>query len=390
MKKLFKFLKWFVLVIALICFGLWVTGYGYILRGLTMTYFVGQMAPGIDEADSFYNDTVHSSSHPELWLEHEKLGELVLSDNVVKELEAINSVSYLVIQHNELLYEKYWDGFDKDHPTNSFSAVKSLVSLLIGVAIEEGKVKSLDEPAGTYLADFKKDGKEHITIRHLLMMSSGLDWHESGANPFSHAAEAYYGTDLTALIASLNKVEEPGKEFNYQSGNTQILGFILEAATGKSVPQLAEEKIWKKIGTTNDAYWNLDTENGKAKTFCCFYATPRDYAKLGQLILNKGKWRDIQVVPEAYVVESLTPAPIQWNGKPLTKYGLHWWILNYNGMDFTYARGIAGQYIISIPELDVVIVRTGWQRGEVDEEGHPLDIYNYIDGALELIKQIDA
>ncbi|MFT7614794.1 MAG: CubicO group peptidase (beta-lactamase class C family), partial [Parvicellaceae bacterium] len=162
------------------------------------------------------------------------------------------------------------------------------------------------------------------------------------------------------------------------------------AATGKSVPQLAEEKIWKKIGTTHDAYWNLDAENGKAKAFCCFYATPRDYAKIGQLILNKGKWRDTQVIPESYISESLSPAAIQWNGKPLTKYGLHWWILNYKGMNFTYARGIAGQYIISIPTLNIVIVRTGWQRGEVDENGHPLDIYNYIDGALELIAQLDA
>jgi CubicO group peptidase (beta-lactamase class C family) len=390
MKKLFKFLKWFVLVIALICFGLWVTGYGYILRGLTMTYFVGQMAPGIDEAHSFYNDTVQASSHPEEWLEHENIKSLTLSETAVNQLEEINTVSFLVIQNNELLYERYWGGFDKEHPTNSFSAVKSLVSLLIGVAIEEGKIKSLDESVGEYLPDFAKDHKEDITIRNLLTMSSGLDWHESGANPFSHAAEAYYGTDLTALISSLNKIEEPGKEFNYQSGNTQILGFVLEAATGKSVPQLAEEKIWKKIGTTHDAYWNLDAENGKAKAFCCFYATPRDYAKIGQLILNKGKWRDTQVIPESYISESLSPAAIQWNGKPLTKYGLHWWILNYKGMNFTYARGIAGQYIISIPTLNIVIVRTGWKRGEVDENGHPLDIYNYIDGALELIAQLDA
>ena len=354
-----------------------------------MTYFVGRSAPGIDEMNSFYNDTVHASSHPEAWLEHEKLGSLTISDEVIANMEAINSVSFLVVKDKELIFEKYWDGYE-NHPTNSFSAVKSLVSLLIGIAIDEGKIGSLDDQVGIYLTDFNEDGKEKITLRHLLMMSSGMDWHESGGNPFSHAAAAYYGTDLTGLIGGLNAITTPGVEFNYQSGNTQILSFVLEAATGKPIPQLAEEKIWKKIGTTHDAYWNLDTEQGTAKAFCCFYATPRDYAKLGQLILNKGSWGDTQVVSSSFLQEALTPAPIQWNGKPLTKYGLHWWILRYKDIDFTYARGIAGQYIISIPEHQMVIVRTGWKRGKVDDDGHPMDIYNYIDAALELIDQLDA
>lgn len=386
MKRLLKFFKWLIIIIAVLCLGLWVSGYGYILRGVTMTYLVGQTGPGIDERQSFYNDTVRASSHPQEWLEHERFGSIVLSDDVIEKMEAINSVSFLVIKDQQLLFEKYWDGFDQDHPTNSFSAIKSAVSLLIGIAIEEGKIKSLDQKVGEFLPEFTRNGKENISIRHLLTMSSGLDWHESGANPFSHAAEGYYGSDLTGLINSLTAIESPGVSFNYQSGNTQILGLILREATGKPIARYMEEKIWQNIGSTHNAYWNLDSEDGIAKAFCCFYATPRDYARLGQLILNKGEWQGKQIISKNYLRECFTAADLTWNDKPLSKYGLHWWLLNYRDLDITYARGIAGQYIITIPAHNLVIVRTGWMRAEVDEDGHPTDIYTYVDAALKMIE----
>jgi len=390
MKKVVRFIKWLVVALILVSLGLWATGHGYVLRAVTMTYLVGQSGPGIDEKDSFFNDTIRSVEDKIAWGEHPQLGQVTITDALKEKIESIRTVGFLVIKNNKLLYENYWGDFDERHSTNSFSAVKSLVSLLIGIAVEEGHIGSIDDKVGDYLQGFNQNGKEAITIRHLLTMSSGLNWSESGANPFSNNAEAYYGKDLVGLINGLKAISPPGVEFKYQSGNTQILGFILEAATGQPIAEYTEKALWSKIGAEHDAYWNLDDENGKAKAFCCFYATPRDYAKLGQLIIDRGLWGGQQVVPADYIDACFVPADIDDKGKPLARYGLHWWVLNYNGLDVFYARGISGQYVIAIPSEDIVIVRTGWKREKVDDTGHPTDIFYYLDAAIELTNNLNA
>ena len=119
--------------------------------------------------------------------------------------------------------------------------------MLIGIAIEEGKIPSVDEPVFTYLPEFKTNGRDVLTIRHLLLMSAGFDWEESGKNPLSEAAEGYYGSDLYGLVTRLRMVEEPGKRFHYQSGNSQILGFILEKATGATLTEYMHAKIWEQL-----------------------------------------------------------------------------------------------------------------------------------------------
>ena len=390
MKKLIRALKWFFALLVIACTGLWLGGYGYIFRAVSMTYLVGQTGPGIDEKESFYNDTLSSADDSAPWSEHPNTSDLKLTPSLEAKMKEIQTAGFLVIQDEKILYEQYWDGFTKHHTTNSFSAAKSIVSLLIGIAVEEGFIRSIDDSAGDYLEGFKLDGKENITIRNLLTMSSGLNWTESGANPFSNTAEAYYGYDLVGLIDRLSVDANPGIEFKYQSGNTQILGFILEAATKQSISSYAERVFWNKIGAVHDAYWNLDDENGKAKAFCCFYATPRDFARVGQLILNNGVWNNEQVVPSAYVDECFVPADLTDKGKSLDRYGLHWWILNYNGIDVRYARGIFGQYIIVLPEKNLVIVRTGKEREQVNGGGHPADIYYYLDAALDITEQVNA
>src|SRR5690606_4883547 len=118
----------------------------------------------------------------------------------------------------------------------------------------------------------------------------GLDWQESGKNPLSENAESYYGSDLYHLSTHQKRITEPNRIFLYQSGNSQLLGFVVEKATGKSLSEYMHEKIWSQIGTDHDAYWSLDKENGDEKSFCCFYATSRDFARLGRLISNSGNW----------------------------------------------------------------------------------------------------
>lgn len=266
---------------------------------------------------------------------------------------------------------------------------KSFIGLMIGIAIDNHKIKSFDSPISNYLP-FRLPNDENVTIRDLLGMSSGLDWSESGKNPFSDNAEAYYTTHLTEMLEKKSFIIEPDKKFEYKSGNSQLLGIILQNATGKHPTEYFEEKVWSKIGTEHDLYWSLDRENGEEKTFCCGYATTRDYAKIGQLILNKGKWNGTEIISSKTLAEIISPYSSE---TPF--YGLHFWLFNHPKYPAVYLRGILGQYVIVIPSIDVVIVRTGHKREEVYaipedkkedkefvkenkyKERHPLDLIDY-------------
>ncbi len=218
-------------------------------------------------------------------------------------------------------------------------------------------------------------------------MSSGLHWKESGANPFSHNAKAYYGSELKALINSLEYEKAPGQYFEYKSGNSQVLAMILEEATGMNVSKFANLYLWNRIKASSNAYWSLDQENGIEKAYCCFYATSTDFAKIGQLMLHNGILNGDTILTESYVKEATQPANVlKVDGSVNKDYGLHWWVIDgYKGFSGFYARGILGQYIIVLPELDIIIVRTGHKRLPKDDVYHPNDLYLYLDIVKELL-----
>lgn len=308
-----------------------------------------------------------------------------------KELERLHkelsSVAFLIIKNDSILYEQYWDGYSAESLSNSFSMAKSIVSMLIGVAIKEGDIKSVEQPVGDFLPEFREGGKAKVKIKHLLWMSSGLNWDESYINPFSMTTESYYGTDLKKVIDRLEAVEEPGRQFTYKSGDTQVLAFVLEAATGKSLSELASEKLWKPLGAVHDAEWSVDKPDGVEKAYCCFFSNARDFARIGKLYLHNGVWNGDTIVPPSYVQASLTPnsLPKKADGKKVDFYGYHWWLIpNYKGQDIFYARGILGQYIIVIPEKDLIIVRLGKERSEV-VENHPTDVRTVIDAVNKML-----
>lgn len=374
-----------LIIIALANIFILVSGKFYLYKAIANTVFEGRLGPTIDEQDNFFNRKVEVGT-PQPWHTHHRYTRNQLRKKDIERFKEIGTVSYLIIKHDSLYFEQYWEGFGPNTISNSFSVAKSVVSLLVGIAIDEGKIKSLDEPVGNYLKNFSEGEYAKITIRHLLIMSSGLEWDESGSNPLSHNAEAYYTWNLKRLINELEVEREPGVEFNYQSGNHQVVAFVLEEATGMSLSEYFSEKVWKKVGATTEGLWNLDDEDGHEKAFCCIYATPRDFARIGKLMLDSGKWDGQRVVSESYVKESLTPAnTIEEDGSENDKYGLSWWIANYNGTPFYYARGILGQYIVCVPKYDIVIVRTGYERGEKLDNDHPEDLYWYIEAAMAMM-----
>ena len=368
----------FLLLGAIVIFHL-IAGYGYLFRGLAFTYLRGQTGPGINDVDLFYNnEMVSSSSIP--FKESTNYNKNSLSNKDLTELQQIETASFLVLKNDSLVFEKYWDPHTSLSKTNSFSASKSFVAFLIGIAIDEGYIESVEQYVSDFLPEFNRPKKARITIKNLLTMSSGLNWEESGKNPYSDNAKAYYGKYLREHIKNLKVISEPGKRFHYKSCDTQILTYVLEQATGKTISDYMEEKIWSKIGSESNALWNLDRKDGDEKGFCCFYATSRDFAKIGQLILNNGEWEGQQLIPTKFLKNAIKPEKsiLDKNGLENSRYGWQWWCASYNNTPIHYARGLFGQYIIIYPKKNIVIVRTGKKRKKVQSDGHPSDLWDYL------------
>lgn len=394
---MYSFLALIILINAFIL----LSGRTYLYKGIKDTYLSGVSGPTIYDLDKFSKRKVTKGATVEKW----ERASVFSSKTNVTGFETYNkdqkSTAFLIFKDDSLLFEKYWGNHNENTISNSFSAAKTLVALLIGIAVEEGKIKNLDEPVGNYIPEFKRDDLSIITIRDLLLMASGLDWTESGKNPLSDNAESYYGSDLYGLVTRQKRIGEPGKTFIYQSGNSQLLGFILKKATGMNVSEYCSLKLWSKMGMESDAYWSLDKENGDEKAFCCLYATARDFGKLGKLIAHKGKWGDEQLIP-AWYFEEMVSIPEEMNTEDMIKnyqYGLHIWTYQGYTSPVYYCRGILGQYIISIPDEDVVIVRLGEKRAKSIETtskndlkklktvGHSSDFIKYINFAEEIIKE---
>lgn len=310
------------------------------------------------------------------------------TDSQLKEIEKLKSIAFLVIQDDSIRFEQYWRGYGPESLSGSFSMAKSAISLLIGIALSEGKVSSLEDYISTYIPEFKKPGTDTIRIRHLLAMSGGFNWKESYENPFSKTAKSYYGDNLKKLMGNLKAERTPGVTFQYSSNETQILGWLLENVYGQSVTSLFQEKLWQPIGAEHDALWSLDRAGGTAKAFCCLNSNARDFARLGKLVLQNGRWEDQQIVPSEYITAAITPA--SWlkdsEDAAVDYYGYQFWILNHKGMQIPYFRGVLGQFIFVIPEKNAVVVRLGEYVSKQRVNNHPPDAFLYLDAALEVLK----
>lgn len=374
-------LKTFLTVVIIISIA-WIFTPYYLKQSLTYWY------PGIEDYKIFENRTIKASPTPILWAEAKDYNSKELSQTLRDTLEHYKSIAYLIIQNDSIIYEEYWEGYGSESHSNSFSMAKSFVSLLIGAAIDEGKIKSVDEPAYKYLPHLNEGKSKELTIRNLLTMSSGSNWDESYSSPLSMTTQAYYGNDLQGLAEKMHVVDKPGRYFSYKSGDTQLLSLIVKNATGKSLGDYASEKLWIPMGAEHNAMWCLDKKDGLEKAYCCFNSNARDFARFGKLILNKGRFGDKQVISEKYIAEATTPARdlLDDEGNPLDFYGYQWWIVKSEGKYIPYARGILGQYIFSIPEKNAIIVRLGHTRSKSYIDHHPSDVKIYLEEGMKMLK----
>lgn len=280
-----------------------------------------------------------------------------------KYLEENKTVAFLIIKNDTIQYEKYFKGYDKESIVPSFSMAKSVTSILIGCAIDEGLIKSVDEPITNYIPELKKNGFDKVTIKHLLQMTSGIKFNESYVNPFGDAASFYYGLNLRKEIRKMKLKTEPGKKFEYMSGNTQLLGLVLERSLKeKTITSYLQEKIWTPLEMEYDASWSIDRKkNGLEKTFCCLNARARDFAKIGRLYMNKGIWNGKQIVSQKWVEES---TKLDTSEGSASFYQYQWWLPTPNE-DFM-AEGILGQFVYVNPAKDLIIVRLGKNEGKAN------------------------
>lgn len=303
-------------------------------------------------------------------------------------LERNGTVAFLVVQHGRLVHERYFHGYGRESLYTSFSVAKSVVSALVGIAIEEGRIGSVDEPVTRHLPELMDSdpGFARITLRDLLEMRSGIDFEEGYQSPWADAARFYLTPALGPKVAGLRTGRPAGGHFHYSSGDTQLLGLVLERATGLPLAKYAETRLWQPMGAAFDASWSLDSaRSGLPKAFCCLNARAVDYARLGLLFLNQGRVDGRPVVPAGWVArstaarerEDVAEAASRWNleaaGTPWAAFYAWQWRRHpvaaagaplglKPGPDF-YAKGQHGQYVFVAPEQDMVIVRLGRERG---------------------------
>jgi CubicO group peptidase (beta-lactamase class C family) len=297
-------------------------------------------------------------------------------------LNETGTQAFIVIQNEMILYEKYFNGTQRDSIVTSFSAAKSFVSTLVGIAIAEGKIQSIDDPITRYLPELKdRDlGFESITIRHLLDMSSGIQYVENG---FINGDDAltYYYPDLRQLALEKTHIAgEPGQTWLYNNYHPLLLGLILERATGVPVSKYLETKVWQTIGAEYPASWSVDSQQTAfEKMESGINARAIDFAKLGRLYLNMGSVNGRQIITAEWVQQATILDPTVnraeyypvWMDQPYGQvyHQRMWWgVRQENGNTGYAAQGNYGQEIFVYPEKSIIIVRNGEKYGIQPEQ----------------------
>ena len=315
-------------------------------------------------------------------------------DAAIQFSEEMGSHALLIYQGGKVILEKYFDGFDAQTISDTQSMHKTVLAMLVGIALDEGVIKSIDEPASNYLDEWKNDSRKLITIKHLLQQSSGLDYPGFSYHPLSDFNKLMLGEDVTKMTLQQKVYRKPNEVFEYNGVNPQNLGLLLQRAYGKRYADLLSEKLWQKIAE-DDATVILDSEKYKMpRTYCCLNATARDWLRIGILILNEGKLGQKQIVPKSWIRNMKIPAETNANYGYLTWLGTEHQenrIYNpkssatgfhsepFDDRDIVYLDGFGGQRVYIIPSKELVLVRTGATQMSWDDSVLP----NIVSRALE-------
>ena len=376
-----KALVIFFSLIVLSCIGLLVTGHGFIFTSIQRTYLAGNITANINDHQSFDVRDI-KAGQPTPLKKHSNFNKNPLRTKFLQELEHGNTAAYLVLKEGEIVAEHYFNGYNDRSKTNSFSMAKTITTLMLGIAIDEGFVRDLDQPITDFIPEFKDDplGKK-ATIRQFSLMNSGYEWVENYYTPFSPTVELYYGHNIEEFLLGGEFSAEPGTFWEYSSASTQIMGIFLlralqKAGAASTLSEYLSEKIWQPMGMNDDALWHLD-QSGMELVYCCVNTNARNFAKLGILLQNNGRWNNQQIVPSSFVQKMIRP-----DGQPY--YGLSTWLELEKTPNYHWYSGHLGQYIISVPKHNMVIVRLGESRS-ADVDFRTVTLPKYVEESLKTL-----
>jgi CubicO group peptidase (beta-lactamase class C family) len=286
------------------------------------------------------------------------------------------TTAFLMIRNDTVLYEKYFNGHNQDTYSKSFSASKVFVSALIGIAIDEGLIGSVNDPVMQYLPELKDKRLAGLTIHHCLSLTSGIKSTGGQFFPWDDKVEIYYTPDIRKLLTDISYDREPGKEYFVEEYSPVLLAMVIEKATGKSVAGYLEEKIWKPLGMSHNALWVTDSKkNGFEAANSGLTGLPLDFAKFGRLYLNNGRLNNNQIISQKWINESTMAdttsvcfwRKIEYYDKKDVYFNNMWWGLRTDNKDYIYsASGHFGQRICIYPAKNAIIVRFGTKDGDVD------------------------
>lgn len=262
--------------------------------------------------------------------------------------------SVVVMQGDTILYEYYDREFTDTSRFNSFSMSKPYVSMLVGIALEEGYIQSIDQSIYDFIPDLIDSSLCSVKIRNLLQMTSGIETNKNDYNPWGVTSRLYYGYDLYGLVKGLRLEHTPSTKWKYKNINTQLMAMVLERATGRSISEYLEEKIWGPMGMEADAGWSLHENTGMEKAFCCLNARARDFARFGLLLLNDGNWKGKQLIPKEWLRFSVRLDTAEGARQ---RYQNTFYLTAQE--DDYYMEGLLGQFTYIVPSKNTVIVRSG-------------------------------
>jgi len=381
MNTLKRTLKWGLLTVVGLIAILYITDTDYLLKAVRTIYAKGYTTAYLEDYKEFDNVKIENDV-PQPWPKHKDYNSVTETERLQKYNEAYGAIAYVIIKNDSIWFENYYDGFDENSKTNSFSMAKSYVSGLMGRAIEEGYIKSLDQPVSDFFPEFSEGLAAKLTVGDLSSMASGTNWVEKYYSPLSITTRAYFDDDLKKIILGLKVIKEPGQAYKYSSGDTQLLAMVIEKATGKKLYNYLTESFWKPLGSENETLWQVDSkEHDLVKAYCCIASNAKDFARFGKLYKDHGKWKGEQLLDSAFVAKSITP---RFAESP--QYGYGFWMQKRNGKSFFMMRGHLGQYVIVEPEDNIIIVRLGHQKSpDAANQIFSDDISIYIEEAYKML-----
>lgn len=297
-------------------------------------------------------------------------------NNLSSFLEQTGTTAFLMIRNDTILYEDYFNGHNSGTYSKAFSASKVFVSALIGIAIDEGLIQSVNDPVMKYLPEIKDKRLAAMTLNHCLSLTSGIKAKNKEAFPWHDKVRIYYSRDIRKLLTGINYDHDPGKEYSVEEFSPVLLAMVIERVTGGSVSKYLEDKIWKPLGMTSNAIWVTDRKrDGFEAANSGLTGLPVDFAKFGRMYLNKGKFENNQLISEKWINESTSPdtssicfwRKIEYYENKDVYFNSMWWGLRTADGDYEYsASGHFGQRIYIAPSKNAILVRFGTKDGDVD------------------------